>query len=183
MFELEFLWIGVLVFTGSAAFYDHRTGHIPNRLVWLGLSLGAIEQLAATLAHLGPERVLTVGVVNVVSGLIFCGAVPLLLFELRLLGGGDVKLLGALGAFLGPSLGLEVCFAAFVVAALYVSGRLIHAGVLIQTSSAWARRCLLRSSHRGEAAPNPAPEPSSIAFAPCVFFAAIIIAFTHWGQT
>jgi prepilin peptidase CpaA len=181
MLERDLLWIGVVVFTGAAAIQDYRSGRIPNRLVWVGLPLGACQQLAAILGRLGPEQLLSVGLVNVIAGVAVCAAVPFLLFELGWLGGGDVKLLGAVGAFLGPTLGLELSFVAFIVAALYLPGRLLYAGELSRRVSSWARRRVSGSLRFGPGAAPEATEPLKLAFAPCVFVAAAIVALTHWS--
>ena len=50
-----------------------------------------------------------------VAGLVACGAVLLLCFVLFRIGGGDVKLLAMMGAFLGLSRGLEAMLWTFVI--------------------------------------------------------------------
>jgi prepilin signal peptidase PulO-like enzyme (type II secretory pathway) len=96
-----------------------------------------------------------------------CGAVPLLLFRLKALGGGDVKLLATVGAQLGPLLGLQLSFAAFLVAATCWPVRSIGARVLQAARSAG-------SPVRGT------PDRLAIAFAPCLFVAAVALSVSHW---
>jgi prepilin peptidase CpaA len=147
--ELQVRWLGVLVVSGIAAVHDAKSGHIPNWLVGLGLTLvaaGSFAALAAGDGLAGLGRAAGAGL-----GFVACGAVPLLLFRLRALGGGDVKLLATVGAQLGPTLGLELSFAAFLVAAAYWPLRSLRAG--------------------GSAA---------VAFAPCLFIAALGLGASHW---
>lgn len=161
-------WAGVLLVSGIAAVHDARSGHIPNWLVGLGLALGAggsiaalaLTDVLAALARTGSAAL----------GFVACGAVPLLLFRLKALGGGDVKLLATVGAQLGPLLGLELSFAAFVVAAAYWPLRSLPMLRLGPGRAAW----------RGGSQARGTPEPWAIAFAPCLFVAAIALSTSHW---
>ncbi len=49
------------------------------------------------------------------------------------IGGGDVKLLGAVGALLRPMTGIETEMYSFIVAALYAPVRLAYEGKLLRT--------------------------------------------------
>ncbi len=64
-----------------------------------------------------------------------CALVPWLLWKLRAIGGGDLKLVAAMGAVAGLTNGLEFELAGFVVAALYAFGRLAYEGKLFRTLS------------------------------------------------
>src|SRR5690606_463596 len=91
-----------------AAVTDVRTGRIPNRLVAWGLGLGAALPVASALVAARPEGVLVALVRELgaaFAGLLVTAAVPLVLFSMRALGGGDVKLFAAVGALAGPGLG------------------------------------------------------------------------------
>jgi len=103
-----FVPIAMLIIAATAAATDTRTGLIPN---WLTLP----PLVAAPLVYLvaqGPG-----GLLYSLAGALAAGTVPYLLFRFGTMGGGDVKLLAALGALGGPQLGLEIemlglCFAA-----------------------------------------------------------------------
>jgi prepilin peptidase CpaA len=85
-----------------AAFTDWKSGRIPN---WLTLPTMA-GALVAQVALRG-----TWGATESLAGLLLCGGVPWLVFRAsdgQAIGGGDVKLFGALGALLGPTAGLEL---------------------------------------------------------------------------
>jgi prepilin peptidase CpaA len=94
----------------AAAITDWRTGRIPN---WLTLP----PLMAAPVAYLllaGMQ-----GFLFSLLGALACGAVPYLLFRRRAMGGGDVKLLAAIGALVGTMVGIEVELLGFVIAACY----------------------------------------------------------------
>jgi prepilin peptidase CpaA len=94
-------WLGAFVLAGTACWFDVRTRRIPNRLTFPAAALG---MMAATVAHGGPGALASAVGLVVGLGLFF----PL--FVLKGLGAGDVKLMGALGAWLGSSVVLGVAF-------------------------------------------------------------------------
>src|SRR5512140_1711122 len=129
--ELYFLLAAVLL-TGLAAWFDWRTGEIPN---WLTLSPLAIAPVGHGITGLVKEGwgAAGLGVVFSLVGVVTCGLIPLLLYRSGAIGGGDVKLLGALGAVLRPFVGIETEMYAFIVAALYAPVRLAYEGKLLRT--------------------------------------------------
>jgi Flp pilus assembly protein protease CpaA len=168
MIEMHLRWVGVLLVSGIAAVHDARSGHIPNWLVALGLALGAGGSIAALALADVPEALARTG--SAALGFVACGAVPLLLFRLQALGGGDVKLLATVGAQLGPLMGLELSFAAFAVAATY-----------------WPLRCVgarvLQAARQAGREARGTKERLAIAFAPCLFVAAIALSASHWSTS
>ena len=81
----------IVVFVCAAAWWDANTGRIPNQLTMTGLAAGLILR-----APLGFDILLLgLGGVGIALGL------ALVFYGLRAIGGGDVKLLAAVGAFLG----------------------------------------------------------------------------------
>jgi len=95
------------LFAAWAGFTDWRTRRIPNWLTVPGLALGIAVNTALYGWHGAKDSLLGAGL----------GLVLLLPFVLvRSLGAGDWKLVGALGAFLGPGHLLAVLFATVVIA-------------------------------------------------------------------
>ncbi len=104
-----------------AAHTDTRDGRIPN---WLTLP----PLLLAPLAY-GVLAGSSAALMSVMGALV-CGFVPALLFRKGALGGGDVKLLAALGALLGLGLGLEAQLLGFIVGGVYALARALYTGHL-----------------------------------------------------
>src|ERR1043166_9553864 len=98
-----------------AAVTDLRSRRIPN---WLTFSL-VLSGIANSFFS---------GGVPVTPSLAFCGfvvgfALPLALFILGALGGGDVKLLAGVGAWFGPGIVLRVFLLAAIIGAVIVIGQ------------------------------------------------------------
>ena len=89
-----------------AAVFDIRTRRIPNWLTGLGIAIGFGVNMY--------ERGAFGGMVFSLSGLAVAATVYLLLYVLRALGGGDAKLMMAVGAFAGWQNWIGI----FIVAAL-----------------------------------------------------------------
>lgn len=151
--------------TSMAAVNDVRFGTIPNRLTLPLL-------LAAPLVHWlvgGPGALLAA-----LLGAFSCALVPLLLFAARALGGGDLKLLTALGALLGPILGMRVELAGFILAAGLAIVQLSLRGQLLASLYACARLLwapLLRRRPRH----GPAGEPTTLRFGPPLCAATLLV--------
>jgi len=114
----------MILIAATAAATDARTGLIPN---WLTLP----PLLAAPLLYLVTQG--TGGLLFSLAGALACGLVPYLLFRTGSMGGGDVKLLAALGALGGPQVGLEVELLGMTFAAAYGLFLLARRGVLRKT--------------------------------------------------
>ena len=110
----------------AAAWCDWRTGEIPN---WLTVPPIAVAPLVYGFTF-GIELALHSFTAALLSAL-----VPYLLFRRGAMGGGDVKLFGALGAITGFDLlvGIEIELAALVVAMVVACGALAWNGVLLRT--------------------------------------------------
>jgi prepilin peptidase CpaA len=106
-FPKQAIWLLPALFAAIAGFTDWRSRRIPNWLTIGGLLLGiGINSLTRGWPG-AKDSLLGVGL----------GLALLLPFVLvRSLGAGDWKLVGALGAFLGPSRLLTVLFATVLVA-------------------------------------------------------------------
>jgi prepilin peptidase CpaA len=116
--------IAMITVAATAAATDARTGLIPN---WLTLP----PLLAAPLLYLMLQG--AGGLTFSLAGALACGIVPFLLFRTGSMGGGDVKLLAALGAIGGPELGLELELIGLTVASCYALILLARRGQLGKT--------------------------------------------------
>ena len=101
MIVVSMQWLGAFALAAAACWFDVRTRRIPNRLTFPAAAVGLV---AATVAHGGA------GAIASAAGLLAGLAIFFPLFLLRGLGAGDVKLMGALGAWLGTSVILGVAF-------------------------------------------------------------------------
>jgi Flp pilus assembly protein protease CpaA len=176
---------GLLLFTALTGFVDYRTGHIPNRLVAIGALLGLVAHFSAHFALIrrpgeGLNELLGGAAINVVAGVLACSAVPLLLYRVNAMGGGDVKLLASLGVWVGPILGLQVELYAFVLAAIYAPARLAYQGELFRmlgNSVVLLRNPFLPKAQRKEL---PQALLTELRFGPAVFAATALVALTRW---
>jgi prepilin peptidase CpaA len=172
--------------TAAAAFADFRTGHIPNPVVAVGAALGVALQIAVgvrdALVNGGSVASALASAVGMAAlGIVLCAMVPLVLYRVGGMGGGDVKLLGAIGAVCGPMLGLEIEMTAFVVAMLYAGCRLAYRGQLLRllgNSLALATNPV-RPKEKQRAVPEELM--TSLRFAPAVFAATVLTVAGHWS--
>ncbi len=160
-----------------AATSDYRTGLIPNRLILLGMCIVLPAQLLAQgyLARQGLNGFLQIFGTSA-TGLVVCALAPLILFYSKGIGGGDVKLLAMLGAFLGPSIGLEIELYAFGLIALYAMAMLSYRGRLLAmlgNTMGLARNVFVAKRNRHMI---PAELLTSLRFAPAILVAMILIA-------
>ena len=124
--------IAAAVMTALAAWTDARTGHIPNWITLVPLGVAPFAHALIAGVRVGATEALIAFAYSVV-GAIVCALVPLLLYRVSAIGGGDVKLLAALGAVCMPMLGIEAELYGFVAAALIAPARLVYEGKLLAT--------------------------------------------------
>jgi prepilin peptidase CpaA len=148
------LGLGIAVALAGAAI-DARTGHIPNWLTLGGLGLAPPVMFVLEASAHGPRAGLVAAGLSLLGAAI-CGVPPFIAFVTGSMGGGDVKLLAALGAILGPRLGLDAEFYAFVIGALYVPAKLAWEGKLLATLAGVLRTLL--NPLRAKDARKPLPE-------------------------
>jgi prepilin peptidase CpaA len=101
----------LLAMLACAAAIDLRSRRIPNSLTLMIAMTGAMQSLLPA-ATVSPWQSF--------AGLLTGIALTFALFALRALGGGDVKLLAASGAWLGPAATFYVFLAAAVIGMLIV---------------------------------------------------------------
>ena len=121
---LEWAMAGALVaVAAAAAWWDWRTRRIPNALTVSALGAALVLRAVAGLPELG-GGLLGAGI---------CFLVSLPFFLARGLGGGDVKLVTAFGAFLGPERLLPALAATALVGAGMALMAMIRHGVVKRT--------------------------------------------------
>jgi prepilin peptidase CpaA len=124
-----------LIVAAVAAAFDWRQRRIPN---WL--TLGAL--VSAPIAHAIHAHATHASALGAAEtsllGAALCGAVPLLLWRLHAIGGGDVKLVAAVGALAGPAFGIEAVFYACAFATGFVMVVLSWNGALLRTLASGA---------------------------------------------
>lgn len=118
------IWVLALALTLSAAVLDWRWRRIPNWLTVPGLLLGVTTHGVLSGWH---------GVLFGLEGAGLALVILLPLVLLRGLGAGDWKLMGAVGAFLGPLLLLFVLLVSFLASGLMAVIQMMRAGRIVET--------------------------------------------------
>ena len=163
-----------------AAWTDWRRGEIPNWLSYGALLLGPMLQVGRALyAKSIMNDALTEGGLSVVGALI-CALVPMMLYRQGAIGGGDLKLLAAMGAILQTTLGVEAEMYCFFGAALFAPAILAYQGKLIATLKnsylILANLFLPKSKQRTVEA----TALSWLRLGPAVLFGVALTAYLHW---
>jgi prepilin peptidase CpaA len=168
--------------TAAAGYRDLRSGLIPNRLLAIGAGvLLALRVVLGALAGGGYAALVSVGVG--VLGTVAAGLVPLLLYRLQGIGGGDVKLLATLGFALGPIAGLEAELYAFAAVLLYAPARLLYEGTLLRTLGASGQLLLRPFMPALRRSTSPSSNLASFRFGPAVFLGTLLSAALRWGAS
>jgi len=159
----------------------------PGILLGLGFSLAGAAWLAAANAPDETETMLRrvgwIAPAESLLGLVLCGLVMLACYVFFRIGGGDVKLVAMLGAFLGPEQGIEAMLWTFVLGACMGLIMLCwKAGPLGIARRVWQQLvCSLRL--RGFA-PLSDQERAKLRqplhLAPCALAAVVIVRFPVW---
>ena len=89
----------------TAAVWDVRQHRIPN---WITLP-GIVAGMVLRGALLGWK-----GLVSAVAGCFLAGGVLLLFYLIRAMGAGDVKLMAAIGSFVGPRQAMDIVLASAI---------------------------------------------------------------------
>ena len=168
-----FSW-SLVALTLVAAVFDARTKRIPNVL-----SLGAL--LCAPLLHavLAPRPLAMQAALDSLLAAALCGAGPLLFWRLGAVGGGDVKLVAAIGALGGLGLGLETAFLSFFCVIAFACLRLTWRGILLKSIAQGISTSV--SSLREKPLPGHGPEPVPLRFGPFACAGAVLALLLHGG--
>jgi prepilin peptidase CpaA len=165
------LWVAIpviaLVITATGA--DVRSRRIPNRLTGTALLLG----IAVHLAWTGPA-----GAGHALLGALVAGAVLFPGWLLGTMGAGDVKLIAAVGAWLGYPGGLVAAVASLLAGGVFALIAAARHGVLLQSLRRTAALAGGLLSGRG-ITPALATSGVRFPFAPAVLVATM---FVLWRQ-
>jgi prepilin peptidase CpaA len=127
------VFLVAIAVAAMGALLDWRQGQIPNWLTLPALAVAPLVHVARfSLAKATLEASLYEGAYSI-GGAVLSAVVPLLLFRQSAIGGGDVKLLIALGALLQPVLGVEAQMYGFFAGAILAPARLAYEGKLLAT--------------------------------------------------
>jgi prepilin peptidase CpaA len=96
MFGELYFYLAAILVTGLAAWFDWRTGEIPNWLTFGALGAGLIGHAIAGGLRGGWSDA-GKGLLFSLAGMGVCALVPYLLWRSRAIYGGDAKLLAGLG--------------------------------------------------------------------------------------
>jgi prepilin peptidase CpaA len=119
MQSAQILWALTLALTLSAALLDWRSRRIPNWLTVPGLLLGVTVHTVVSGWH---------GTLFAVEGAGLAMVLLLAPVLIRVLGAGDWKLMGAVGAFLGPVLMLFVLVCSLLASGLIAVIQMLRSG-------------------------------------------------------
>lgn len=177
------LLLALLLFTSAAAVSDWKLGHISNRLTLAAATTLFALNIWVVFSGLPASEAWLVALLNSSLGLVACGLAPYLLWRLDCLGGGDVKLLSAMGLGLGPALGVQLGLLAFTFAAGWLLLRVVYLGNVVQVlrSTTLQTLVLCRLRPAGVLQEQDAgSETFDMRFAPAIFGASVVTAVFYW---
>jgi Flp pilus assembly protein protease CpaA len=174
--------VTVVAVTAVAGWIDLRTGKIPNQVVLGGFLLGVLMHLFVHLEQAHPETLADWGypLFNIGIGMIACAIVPCILFWSGAMGGGDTKLLAVVGATLGPLVGLQIEFYAFIVIALYAPIKMAYEGRILRLLGNVLT--LAANPFRAKTKRKAIPREllTKLRFGPAVFAASALVSVLRW---
>jgi prepilin peptidase CpaA len=135
----------------AAAGFDLHARRIPNKLILLALIVAVPVQW---IVH-GGFAGLWLGLQGLTAGI----AVMLPFYLLRAFGAGDAKLMGAIGAFVGPSTVLMVAVATFLVGGIWALFLVVQRRQLRHAGNSLVLICTHFAYHKTQAT-QAAPETS-----------------------
>ncbi|AKT36530.1 prepilin peptidase [Chondromyces crocatus] len=172
-----------IVITAIAAWYDWRTGEIPNWVTLGPLAVAPCLHFIAPLLAGRDFQAAMEGAGSSILGAVLCALVPVLLYRVsegRAFGGGDVKLLAAVGAILRPLVGIEAEYYAIFAGLLIGLGYLAYEGKLLRTlknTAALALNPILPRHLRREVSPE---MMTLTRFGPAIFLGTCCAVLMNW---
>ena len=124
MHGTQFIWMLTLALTFLAALLDWRSRRIPNWLTVPGLLSGVLVHALIAGWH---------GTLFALEGACLALLILLPLVILRALGAGDWKLMGAVGAFVGPVMFLFVLMGSILASGIMAAVQVVRVGRVSET--------------------------------------------------
>jgi len=159
---------------------DWKKGEIPHWLTLPALGFAPLLHVGRyALAKEGLETALYEGA-YALGGAALSAIVPLVLFRKGALGGGDLKLLVALGAILQPLLGVESQLYGFFAGALLAPAKLAYDGKLLSTIR---NAAMIGANWFLPATRQRAIDASALTWfrlGPAIFLGVLLTAYLHW---
>ena len=165
-----------VVFIVACCVADARTRRIPNVLSASAMLAG----LGLNAAYYGVS-----GLGVSLGGLLAAGAVLLPAFAVGGIGAGDVKMMGAIGALIGPEAALAGLGLGMIFGGIIVVGHLARHGRLREKlGSTWAMVASASLARSVEPLRAPANDPNAVALpysVPLGLGTVAVLAFIAWG--
>jgi prepilin peptidase CpaA len=178
--HLQLSLLGIVALTLGAAIFDWRTGTIPNWLTMGAMTLGPIWHFAAGYSETHERSLALLEAGTSVAGLLVCVLVPWLMYRQNAIGGGDVKVLGAIGALGQISIGMEVQVLGFLCLALVAPAILAYKGVLLSTLRNTVNIFANSLRRKDKQVPIEGAAYSWLRFGPALLLASVFVATAHW---
>lgn len=177
----------LLLFLTAAVVSDVRTRRIFNWITYpgilAGLLLNGLGDLAVMAGWASPSWMQMWGVIGLgqaVTGFLACGLVMVACYVFFRIGGGDVKLIAMIGAYLGPEDGITAMLWTFVLGACVALSVLVWRVGPVRLLMHLGRRLMgwLRVGYWGALTPEEqkALEPT-LFLAPSAWLAVVIVYF------
>lgn len=122
----------LLAFLSCCAFWDLRTGRVPNRFILLGAAaFAATVFIRGPSPECGREEVLEVLALSLLR-MLFSSVILFPLFLFRMMGAGDIKVMAVITGYLGLSRGFEIIFYGLAAAAVWSLFYMLNKHILVK---------------------------------------------------
>jgi prepilin peptidase CpaA len=130
MDESVLLHLLAVVLAVTAAIFDLRQHRIPNWLTYPGMLIGLVARWVVYRhdSFLGWK-----GLASGFAGLLLAGGVMFIFFAVRAMGAGDVKIMAAIGAFVGPGTAVSVLLATAICGGVLAIGYALYRKRMVKT--------------------------------------------------
>ena len=165
--------------TAVAAGFDMASAKIPNPITFGGIVAGFVLNVWAGFAIAGAGGAARSFGLSAL-GMFLSAFIPLVFFFRGEIGGGDVKLMAAIGAFLGPVLGFQVLAYTYAVTLALLPLRIMSKGrgrIFVQSLKVGATNLFRARAERLPAVPFRLPP---MIMGPSIFVGFALCAWLNW---